>query len=427
MRIASFGSCLSRRIIDQLEFLNPKIDVVSCVMQLKVIDFIKTDNVFSLNDLNFIAEKSTNSLEARDNIIQQHRDVAGIFRNANKPTLTPFKYVFEGNEQVDVILIDNFPELVFRSSVDKNKRRVFIPGVVETNHELLDLQDYDSLDDMVFSYNAFLSHLRKAQPEAKIFFLSFPVSLSNSNNVKERGITFVEKIMPKLLWDEYNIINFKVNKPQVHQMNPNYSHFINQYYLIFAYRILGYFNTDNINPLIHSLSLPNNDSFLSLSSTNVKSYPIRIDTYVESYIWKSKKQDPDYHIHVTGEYDYLLLDFYLLTTKINYYQSVSHEGVIEDLVKDQKSRLREATFLNLIKCKHYLSIPKGIKVVFNDWKNTQNKSFDQKLLKRMISFEKNISKMDNVFLFNTEFDNKKDFGYAFKEYLTGVKYWLGNK
>ncbi|WP_019613771.1 hypothetical protein [Psychromonas ossibalaenae] len=425
MRVASFGSCLSRRIIDELELLNSEIEVISCTMQLKVSDFINTNNTFNKIDLYELAKKSSNSPEVQLNVLQQHKDISGIFRTSKNPDLYPFKTVFEGEKKVDLLLIDNFPELVFRSSVDEDKRRVFIPNVAQGTDIKLDLLDYDPLDKMVNVYNEFLSKLRRSQPNAKIFILNFPVVLSKSTNIRNRGGMFYDTVISKLPLKELNIINLKINKPMAHQMKPNYSHFNNHYYRMFAYRILGYFNDQKIDSRVRSLSTFNNDVFLNKIFSDVKSYPVRIDSYVESYIWKSRKKDEKYHVDmVDNHHEYLLLDFELILEKLNNYQSVSHEGIVEDLVTDKDCRLQESSFLNLNKCVHYLTITKEIKILFNDWQRVHSKLSDKKRINRIILLEKKAFNKDGVFIFSAEFEDKDDFISSFKEYISGLQYTL---
>ncbi len=421
MRVASFGSCLSRRIIDQLELINSNVEVVSCVMQLKITDFMNNKKSLSKIDLYELAKKSSNSLEVQLNILQQHKDIAGVFRSANNSGLYPFKGVFEGSRQVDLVLIDNFPELVFRSSRDKNKRRVFIPNIAKDSSVALELLDYDPIEGMVNDYNQFLSKLRDSQPNAKIFILNFPVSLSKSSNIKNRGNSFYRKVISRLPLEKLSIINLKMNSPMPHQMSPNYSHFNDLYYNIFAYRILGYFNNERFDDSVRSLSTTENAIFIKGIFPNAETYPVRIDSYIESYIWKSKIKDKKYHIKMGNKKPkYLLLDFELMIQKLNNYQSVSHEGILDDLVSDKELRLNECSFLNLNKCTHYLTIIKEVKVLFNDWQKIDLS--DAKVINRIILLERKSYNKGDLYVFSAKFKNVSDFSYAFKEYFSGVQY-----
>jgi hypothetical protein len=241
-RILNYGSCFSASVAHKLIQLYPgylryssvqhvRIDVFNdTYLRGKLNPVLKEDLSFSVKEL----AKSVIDNQCSDSILGRSlpygADQGLMFH--------PVKAVEDG---VDVVIFDNFPELLFRVYVNevKNKSLYFHFDHLVNSEEKggFDLhKDRISPIDSMCEYIEFFRWVKKFNPNAKAVFLNFPVDFCKKVALKPRMDDFQSASLA--LWNEEGFGVVNLQNLSVDEYTDPY-HFVGDRYRQYAYLVEG--------------------------------------------------------------------------------------------------------------------------------------------------------------------------------------------
>jgi len=196
IKILNYGSCFAGSVAHCLsEIFRTRYDRISSVQHNRIDNFVKayveqSESPVLLADIDFKLKPSAQLV-----VDNQLSDVLlgkslpyGLSRDK---LLHPVGAVAEG---VDLLLIDNFAELLFRSfkHVESNKRLYFHPDhIIGKMSEGFTLpSDRLSAETSITYYSDLLAWCRRSNPNALAIFLNFPIDMRSKSGLHDRILAF---------------------------------------------------------------------------------------------------------------------------------------------------------------------------------------------------------------------------------------------
>jgi hypothetical protein len=195
LKVLTFGSCLSRYSINALR-VTRKIDLKGVVYHNRIDRFVK-HYVYGNGERepqDLVGKfKYSASVKARVEIMlkNQYRHL-GLGKYTLRKDQPGFLEAL--NEPVDLIVLDNFVDLVSKLAVSKKtgNASLFLNFKDISNiNELCDLEkNYLDIKQAIAYWHRFITFLREKQPDALIIFLNFPMQHHPSASFRQRGEEF---------------------------------------------------------------------------------------------------------------------------------------------------------------------------------------------------------------------------------------------
>lgn len=246
MKVATFGSCLSRNTANYL-VADFEFEIMSCVFHVMSEQFVKyyVEKTHELPDLDwlesmFVANDDPKSVHYANGMLRnQYPEQMGLweFSEQDIPSKIRFLDLIE-NHEVDLILLDNFIDMsswpMFYTLDPKLSESPiqFVYHFYKNSEELLKkfrFGGYVSPRDSAKNYLKIMEWLKKKQPKAKIAFLSFFGCTSDGNPERQqRALDFYRElstIAPK----EFLVLP-PLDVPKVLQIEGDWSHVHNSVY-----------------------------------------------------------------------------------------------------------------------------------------------------------------------------------------------------
>lgn len=201
--ILTFGSCLSRfsaLAISKLYSAN----VICTIFNNRTDLFIKNilnnyDLTISLEDLKKYIELSK---DGERFFLRQKRDFIGIYNPLNPSTKQKNLWDCIKNETIDLIIIDNYMDIVARSVYidtcdNKNDaERFFLPKSNTLNQEKLVIENYLDINESIKNFIFLSQFFHNNFPNSKIVFLNFPYdTYPDGSSSKKRFISFNKRFI----------------------------------------------------------------------------------------------------------------------------------------------------------------------------------------------------------------------------------------
>jgi hypothetical protein len=204
MKIATFGSCLSRYTANAMLRMFP-VELVSCVFHNRSDAFLNNfvRGAYQLPDYNEVAKRLSVDIVHRGNVLQsvlnQYPETIGLH---NLPEGIPFMRALQ-EETLDLIILDNYmditpvlkiPEwdtetsLFLNTANVRNADAIFVPGGQQL-----------TINTMIRNWREMLNLMRKMQPTATIVFINFPANLYENPRRLARTQAFENRFHPRFL------------------------------------------------------------------------------------------------------------------------------------------------------------------------------------------------------------------------------------
>jgi hypothetical protein len=204
MKIATFGSCLSRYTANAMLRMFP-VELVSCVFHNRSDAFLNNyvRGAYQLPDYDEVAKRVIVDPLHRATLLQsvanQYPNTIGLH---NLPEGIPFMRALQ-EEVLDLIILDNYMDItpVLKIPLWDTEKALFLntanlrnaQSLFEPTGKLL------PLPTMIRNWRELLGYVRKMQPTATIVFMNFPANLYDNQKRIARTQRFEELLNPRFL------------------------------------------------------------------------------------------------------------------------------------------------------------------------------------------------------------------------------------
>ncbi len=196
MKVATYGSCLSRYSVNALQ-ARSDVQLLGVVYHNRIDRFVDhyIDKTSTEPSSDLIGKMQLSDAgSARCNLMLDNQLTTR--KLGHHAIRNQIGFVNALDTDLDLIVLDNFVDIIAKLAAPKNSEpSLFLTfSDCENIHELFDIEkEYLNIDLAIQKWDRLISWIREKQPNTPIVFFNFPMQHHTNNALKLRSLEFAEK------------------------------------------------------------------------------------------------------------------------------------------------------------------------------------------------------------------------------------------